>query len=74
MAMQTGVISSLGGKGYGFIQPADESPDVFFHVKDCFLRKEYLHVGDRVLFEVNAFARRGDGKRTACEVRVINAG
>jgi cold shock CspA family protein len=73
-AFQTGVITSFGAGGYGFIAPEDGSSDVFFHEKECFLRKEFLHVGDRVEFEVNMFARRGDGKRTACEVRVINAG
>ena len=67
--MQTGVISRMGANGFGFIKPADESPDVFFHVKECFLRKDLLHVGDRVLFELNQFAP----DRRACDVRVIHA-
>jgi cold shock CspA family protein len=69
---QTGVITRYGpaSKGYGFIAPDDESPDVFFHTKECCLRKDFLNVGDRVEFELNQFAaRRGD--RRACEVRVI---
>jgi cold shock CspA family protein len=74
MAMQTGVIKrfSPASKGYGFIVPDDESPDVFFHVKDCRLRNTFLQVGDRVAFEINQFAGRDSRKRReACEVRVI---
>jgi len=69
--MQTGVIKRMGARGFGFIAPADESPDVFFHIKDCYLRNTYVHVGDRVLFELNQFERN---RRTACEVRVIKNG
>jgi cold shock CspA family protein len=68
---QRGVIARMGAKGFGFIRPADESPDVYFHVADCHLRGTYLEVGDKVLFEINQFSNRGDGKRTACEVRRI---
>jgi cold shock CspA family protein len=64
---QTGVVSRVGKAGYGFIVPDDEGPDVFFHVKECFLRNTYLRAGDRVAFEINQFAR-GEGRR-ACEVR-----
>jgi len=69
---QTGVISRMGARGFGFIQPTDESPAVFFNLKECGARNQVLNVGDRVEFELNAFAaRRGD--RRACEVRVIHA-
>jgi cold shock CspA family protein len=71
--MQTGVIARIGGKGYGFIRPSDESPDVFFHLKDCSLRNTVLNVGDAVQFEINQFGRQGK-RRCACQVRVIHAG
>lgn len=70
MAMQRGVIKKMGARGYGFIEPADESGDVFFNLGECKLRNAIPSVGDPVAFELNAFAaRRGD--RRACEVRVI---
>jgi cold shock CspA family protein len=45
--MQRGVIKRYGGRGFGFITPTDDGPAVFFHVKDCRLRKDFLHVGRR---------------------------
>jgi cold shock CspA family protein len=68
--MQDGVIKRMGAKGFGFIVPDDERGDVFFNIGDCHLRNKFLQVGDRVLFEVNQFARQG-GRRVACEVRRV---
>jgi cold shock CspA family protein len=67
--MQTGVIVRMGARGFGFIEPADESPRVFFHLKDCSLRNTFLNVGDRVGFLVNQFHRGKE--RRACEVWVL---
>jgi len=66
--MQFGVISRFGAAGFGFIKPEDESPDVFFHIGECFLRNTLVNVGDRVLFELNQFS----ADRRACEVKVIS--
>jgi cold shock CspA family protein len=68
--MQTGVIVRMDARGYGFIEPTDESPRVLFHLKECFLRDTHLNVGDRVAFELNQFYRNGN-RRRACEVRVL---
>jgi cold shock CspA family protein len=71
--MQTGVVKRFcpASGGYGFIVPDDESPDVFFHVKNCFLRGTYLQVGDQVEYEINQFSGRDGRRRAACEVRKI---
>jgi cold shock CspA family protein len=72
--MPVGTIVRMGRKGFGFIEPSDDGPRVFFHLKECFLRNVYLNVGDRVTYELNQFVRTGDGLRRACEVRVISDG
>ena len=69
--MPVGTIVKMGQRGYGFIEPSDEGPRVFFHLKECFLRNVYLNVGDRVEYELNQFRSR-NGQRAACEVRVIS--
>jgi cold shock CspA family protein len=68
--MKTGIISRMGARGFGFIQPSDDGPAVYFHEKECFLRNTYLQVGDRVAFEINQFSPQGEPR--ACEVRVIS--
>jgi cold shock CspA family protein len=73
MAMQRGVISRMGKRGFGFITPMADGPAVFFHIKECSLRNSYsaLQVGDKVEFLVNPFARDGKGRQRACEVRPV---
>jgi cold shock CspA family protein len=65
--MQTGYISRLGSRGFGFIEPADGGPDIFFNFRQCRLRDQDLQVGDRVCFELNQLGK----DRRAVEVRVL---
>lgn len=52
--MATGTIKTKTDKGFGFIQMADGSPDVFFHNSECngLFESESLKVGATVNFEL----------------------
>jgi len=68
--MRIGYVTRLGARGFGFLQPVDGGPDVFFSYGECHLRDNDLDVGDRVQFELDQFAKKR-GDRRACEVRRV---
>lgn len=49
--MATGIIKTKTDKGFGFIQMADGTPDVFFHNSECDGQFDALQVGATVNFE-----------------------
>ena len=51
--MKTGVIKTLTDKGFGFIAPAGEDKDIFFHANSLVnIDFDQLQQGDNVSFEV----------------------
>jgi cold shock protein len=68
-AMPTGVVKKFfGEKGFGFITPDDGSRDVFVHRKvNGDDNSAYLEEGDKVNYEVEWDAQRGNYKASSCD-------
>jgi cold shock protein len=49
-------------RGFGFIQPDDNSPDIFVHCSQLLTGRNHLRALDRVQFEIGISPR--NGKRT----------
>lgn len=70
MNTQTGRITFISEKGFGFVRPDDRSADRFWHVTGLVDRKiDAINVGDRVSFEVEFDTRTGREK--AVQVRAL---
>ena len=54
MAMVTGTVKTVTGKGFGFIKRDDSDEDVFYHENSLEgeLAERKLAVGDKVKFEI----------------------
>ncbi|MFH1404560.1 MAG: cold shock domain-containing protein [Patescibacteria group bacterium] len=51
--MNTGVIKTITGKGFGFITKEGEEKDIFFHSTACVgVSMDELNVGDNVTFDI----------------------
>jgi len=67
--MTTGTVKWFNAtKGYGFIQPADGTADVFVHISDVQRAGlQGLNDGQRVAFDVQ---RGQNGKLSACNLKL----
>ena len=56
-------------RGFGFIQPDDNSPDIFVHCSQLLTGRNHLRALDRVQFEIGTSPR--NGKPHAVNVRAL---
>lgn len=56
-------------RGFGFIEPVNGAPEIFFHIKAYYARGKRPEIGEQVVFDVEI---KRDGKRHASMVHPVS--
>jgi cold shock CspA family protein len=67
--MFTGIVTAAGGRGFWFIEQ-DETRDAFFVHQNHVIGKKYLHVNDRVQFNIAPNPKK-PGEMMATDVEIV---
>ena len=68
MSMIGTVLRFDAARGFGFVAPADGSPDVFVHEKESGLAGEPLMKGDKISFDGKYNAKKGQTVAINCQI------
>ena len=67
--MFTGTVTAIGGSGFWFIEQDQTRDNIFVHQRNV-VRKKFLHVNDRVRFNLTPSPRIA-GEMEAVDVEII---